>query len=333
MPFNLHPSGFCSWSSDHSKVNLIPGRACPVCNRIAGHASFITNKNSLYFEKPCPLFKMENKTASSSRGKLFDCVSVLWAMNANKSFFTFTLPSLENGTYQRDPLCSTTGDLEVGKMFSRTLEAWKRKEQRENPGQRFSYVWVSEAQKKRQEKFGGCGDIHYHLVVNRKFKNDFKGSNGKFNFTSNESFDRFQWIQENWCKQVGVYADNAVHIDPIPDFANSIPAYMSKYMGKGQDRAIVSRRFQATQDLTRYATVKLNTLPDDITLINEKVITTPDGFDICTRYFNTREVLELYGHHMIDQSTHNTSRGNGRALTKHGKALDRIGARFNYSAA
>jgi len=77
---------------------------------------------------------MENKTASTSRGKLFDCVSVLWAMNANKSFFTFTLPSLENGTYQRDPLCSTTGDLEVGKMFSRTLEAWKRKEQRENPG-------------------------------------------------------------------------------------------------------------------------------------------------------------------------------------------------------
>jgi len=331
MPFNLHPSGFCSWSSDHSKVNLIPGRACPVCNRIAGHASFITNKKSTYFEKPCPFFKMELKQATSSRGKLFDAVSVLWAQNANKSFITFTLPSLENGTYQKSPTCNKTGDLVIGKMFSKTLEAWTTKEKRKS-GDKLSYVWVSEAQQKRQEKFGGCGDIHYHLIVNRKFKNDYKGSNGKFNFVSQDAFDQFQWLQSNWCNQVGAKANNAVHVDPLPDYARSIPAYMSKYMGKGQDRAIVSRRFQATQDLTKFKTIQLTSLPEEITLINEKVFTTPDGFDIFTRYFNTREVLEMYGHQMVDQSNYTASRGNGRSLTKHARSLDRIGAKFNYSA-
>jgi len=329
MPFNLHPSGFCSWSSDNAKQNLIPGKTCPVCNRIAGHSSKITNELSLYFGKPCPFFHLDKKIATSSRGKLFDAVSILWAQNPNKSFVTFTLPSLENGTYQKNPMCDKTGDIEVGKMFSRTLEAWKKKEHRKNPNQKFSYVWVSEAQTKRQEKFGGCGDIHYHVIVNRKFKNDFHDKKGKFNFVNMEAFREFEWLQNNWCNQVKVTSNNCVHVDPLPDYANSIPAYVSKYLGKGQDRAIVSRRFQATQDLTKFATITLDNLPDDITLINEKVLTTPDGFDICTRYFNTREVLEMYGHHMLTQSTLNVSRGNGHSLTKHGKALDRIGARFD----
>jgi hypothetical protein len=245
------------------------------------------------------LWKLEKMNVSNSRGKLYDCVAVLWAQHVNRSFVTFTLPSLENGIYQKSVTCCDTGDLAIGKAFSRTLEAWKVKEKRR--GFPLSYVWVCEAQMKRQAKFGGVGDLHYHLIVNRKLKHD----NGHW-------CDRktFQWLQDNWNKQLGTNAQNAVHVDPLPGYMKSIPAYLGKYLGKGVQRPIISRKFQATQDLTQFAPIKLNQLPDDLTLIRETTYTTPTGFDVQQRYYNTSETLETYGHHFLDQSRWNGARYN-----------------------
>lgn len=208
---------------------------------------------------------------------------------------------MENGTYQRSATCQYTGDIAIGQKFSKTLEAWKVKEKRK--GVALSYCWVSEAQMKRQEKFGGIGDIHYHLIVNRRLKYN----NGTFS-----DLETFKWLQSNWCAQVGVESNNAVHVDPIPDNANSIPAYLAKYMGKGQERAILSRRFQATQDLTKYKPIKLSGPPEDVTLLTENTYTTKDGFDICTRYYNTREVLEVYAGLMKDESNYTGTRTDER---------------------
>jgi len=308
VPFNLHPSGFCSWSADRSRQNLLVGKPCPECKRIAGHAP------------TCPRFKYEDRLATSSRGKLFDCVSILWAKNADKSFITFTLPSLQEGTYQRAATCEQTGDIVIGQCFSKTLEAWKVKEKRK--GKALSYVWVAEAQMKRQEKFGGIGDIHYHLIVNRKLKNE-----------NNTFSDRqtFNWLQENWCKQIKAEANNCVHVDPVPDYANSIPAYLSKYLGKGNQRPILSRKFQATQDLTHFKPIKLHSFPEGLTMHSESVYTTPEGFDIVTRYFNTREVLEMYAHLMHDEFNFTGNQGNGKSLTRHAQQMDRIKAKLVYA--
>lgn len=268
---------------------------------------------------PCPFFVYDKRESTNSRGKLFDAVSVLWALSPEKSFITFTLPSLAGGVYQGSPTCIVSGDIAIGQMFSRTLEAWKVKEKRR--GVDLQYVWVAEAQMKRQQKYGGCGDIHYHLVVNKKLKND-RGW-----FVDRETFI---WLQNNWCEQVHVKADNCVHVDPIPDGASSIPSYLSKYMGKGEQRAIVSRKFQATQNLTKYKPIKLST-PPDLDIIREVTFTTPSGFDVVSRYYNTREILEQYAEAMRDESLFSASRGNGRSLTEHAMRMDAAKASYLFS--
>jgi hypothetical protein len=110
--------------------------------------------------------------------------------------------------------------------------------------------------------------------------------------------DTLQWLQDLWCKHVGVSAKNCVDVQPIPDTANCIPAYLSKYMGKGSQRMILSRRYAATRDLTRFKPVDLTGLPD-AELIRTVEFTTPSGHIVQSHYFNTREVLELYGSAMI----------------------------------
>jgi hypothetical protein len=113
----------------------------------------------------------------------------------------------------------------------------------------------------------------------------------------------------------------------------SVPAYLSKYLGKGVERAIISRRYQATQDLSKFVPIKLNRLPDDLDLIRESTFTTPNGFDVCQRYYNTAQTLEMYGHHFLEQSEWNASRMDKRfspeaiikrAITRQERALGLI---------
>lgn len=292
LPFKLHPSGYCCYYSDSTK-NLIAGCACRYCKRVAGHA---TN---------CPEYKAKEPKHSSSRSQLYNAVSVLWGKNNGTNFYTFTLPSAEGGTYQRANDCPISGDLIVAEMFSKVLEAWSIRVKRQ--GRKLSYVWVSEAQMKRQEKFGGVGDIHYHLVASEVVKdgsNYIKEGKRKYKVTDPVTLD---WLQALWCSHVGVNAENCLHVDYIPPAVNSIPAYLSKYMGKGTQRKILSRQFGATRDLTRFKPISLVELPKDCDLIRTTDLIFDSGYEMTAYYFKTSDVIEQYGHHMANESDLNGS--------------------------
>lgn len=278
MPFKLYPSGFCVYFAGGADDNLITGKACPSCKRVVGH------------HIDCPDFKHKDVTGESSRQKLFNAASVLWAKSPDKSFITFTLPSREAGKYQVSSRCSTTGDLAVTEKFSKVLEAWSVRQKR--AGRPLSYVWVAEAQMKRQSKFGGVGDLHFHLVANVAIKNE-KGW----------VIDRelLTWLQDLWCEHIGVTARNCVHVDPIPDHIKSIPGYLTKYLGKGSPRMILSRKFAASRDLTRYKPITLTTLPT-ADLEGNLDVTTKTGYEISLNFFNTRQILEEFGGAMHEES-------------------------------
>jgi hypothetical protein len=368
LSFVLHPSGYCVWYSPGQEKNLQKAIPCPECRRVAGHAPDCSLA-------PDPDLLEEKDYHPKSRAKLYDAVSVLWSKSPEKSFITFTLPSHESktivslsdrasrsqenrinsGTYQCSTTDPDTGDLAIAQAFSRTLEAWKKKTQREsnatsrrsngilqrdmdhsrglsgkilsrdrtptNPGHnQLSYVWAAEAQMKRKEKYGGVGDLHYHLVVNQKLKHD----NGNWH-----DYETFQWLQDNWNSQLGTSARNCVDVKPIPERITSIPSYLSKYLGKGHQRRIVSRSFQATQDLTCFAPIHLNAIPE-ATMTRETNFTSKDGYNINSKYFHTREILEQYAHFMREAATLKGSTPGEGSLTRHGQAMDRINAKLFY---
>lgn len=288
MPFKLHPSGYCVWYEDKTRHNLKTGTPCIFCNRIAGHSL------------TCPAFVYDEERGKSSRVALFDAAAVLWAANSDRSFITFTLPSLEGGTYQRDVDCPETGDIKIAAKFSTVLEAFKVKMKR--AGKKLSYVWVSEAQMKRKEKFGGVGDIHYHMVANVKMKDD------RDRFID---FELFNWIQSRWCDAVGVYSNNSVDVKPLPDSIDSVPAYLAKYFGKGSQRMILSRRFGCTRDLSRFKPIDLVNAPE-LDLIVQNEVMTANGYEVVNNYYRTRETLEVYGSAMADQDRWEGSRMDSR---------------------
>lgn len=276
MPFRLHPSGFCCHYSD-TDGNLTPGVACPYCGRVAGHA--LTCPKYV-----APLF------ARSARANVFNAAAVLWAKSPVINFLTFTLPTIAAGKYQVDPTHPDTGDIAIGKKFSKVLEAFKVRQKR--AGHSLSYLWVAEAQTKRGAKYGGPGDIHYHLICNVKIKDTRQRV---------VDVELLQWLQALWCKHVGTTSNNCLHVDYIPPDVRGIPGYLTKYMNKGASRVILSRRFFATHDLSRFKPVSLYEMPEDIDLCGVKEYTAPDGYTVTGYYFNTRQVLEIYGDAMADQ--------------------------------
>ena len=294
MPFVLHPSGYCTFYSEASVENLTPGAPCVHCGKIAGHK--IT----------CPLYK--EPEAKHSRTKIFDTAAVLWYQSNSLNFFTFTLPSWAGWkTYQLSESCCVTGDLAVTRKFSMLLELiavnikrqpkskrgkkkkgnlWKRW----NRG-RFSYLWVAEAQMERQEKFGGAGDIHFHLIT--------------------DAYIPIKWLNAQWCRLVGTFSPGAVHVDHVPSQVNSIPNYLAKYFGKGTQRKILSRRVASTRDLSGVAPIKFKTLPD-LTLLKHRTYTTKQGFEVNYYYYDTGEVLANYGDFMREE-------GSMQGVTRTGK--------------
>lgn len=280
MPFVLHPSGYCVWFNENSTGNLITGVGCPICKRVAGH------------KIDCPHYVEKDTTGASSRPKLYNATSVLWAQSKKVYFITFTLPSRPGAkTYQVSPHCDDTGDLAITQIFSKQLEAIARRYKRR--GQRFSYVWISEAQMKRQKKFGGIGDLHFHLVTNQRI--DIK------------------WLQAAWS---GYFQEtpsrNSVHVESLPSGINSIPAYLVKYLGKGAARRIFSRRFSCSRDLSRLAPIHVTHIPDDLKAITQKIVTTETGYEVCMYFFNTQEILEQYGAYMIDEKDYQVTRSGAK---------------------
>jgi hypothetical protein len=231
----------------------------------------------------CPDYKPNDKVQKSSRGKLYDSTAILWYQSKGTNFYTFTLPSLENGVYQKSVTCEETGDIAIGKKFSKVLEAWSKRVRRKNKRNKLSYVWVAEAQSERQQKFGGVGDIHYHLITNQLVKNSRGVSD----------LGTLQWLQSLWCEHVGVEANNCVHVDYVPPSVRSMPAYMSKYMGKGSQRKIISRSFQCSRDLSNFKPITISSLPE-LTLTSKKDLVFESGYEMTAYYFNTTEVLEMY---------------------------------------
>jgi hypothetical protein len=278
----LHPSGYCAHFHESAKKNLIAGFPCPECKKVAGH-------------KPtCPLYNetTANENFKSTRSKLYNATAILWHRSPSVNFFTFTLPSRSNtGIYQNSTACETTGDLAITRTFSKLLENVSVNIKRNNPetvnrqtGEitkaKFSYVWVSEAQMLRQKKFGGIGDIHFHLVTG--------------------SYVPIVWLTNHWSELLQVESKNCVHVDHIPTSINSIPAYLAKYLGKGAQRSILSRRIGTTQDLSGFAPLKFNVLPVG-TIEKEQHFSTPSGYETSMYYFNTSQVLEIYGDLMQDE--------------------------------
>jgi len=257
-----------------------------MCGRIAGHKA------------TCELYT-EPKSTNFSRTRIFDTASVLWYQSQSLNFFTFTLPSWEGyKTYQLAADCCVTGDIAVSAKFSMLLELisvnikrvpkskkgrkkkstlWKRW----NNG-KFSYLWVAEAQQERQEKFGGIGDIHFHLITN--------------------AYIPIKWITAAWSKLLGADSKSCVHVDHIPGHVNSVPNYLAKYFGKGVQRKILSRRFSCTRDLSGVAPIKLKRLPEG-TLLKHKSYTTKQGFEINFYYYDTGEVLANYLEFMKEEAS------------------------------
>lgn len=289
MPFVLHPSGYCVWFNDKSKGNLITGEACPICKRTAGH------------HYQCLHYKQKETTGASSRPKLYNAISVLWVRSPSCKFITFTLPSRPGEkTYQVSPHCEKTGDLAVTRIFSKMLHAIKARIERSSPPngvRKFSYVWTSEAQMKRQEKFGGVGDLHFHLVTN--------------------SFIPIAWLQSTWASYFPGSEENrnAVHVEKIPLGIKSIPAYLVKYLGKGSPRQIFSRRFGSTRDLSALVPIQVKTLPASLQPITAKMFTRPDGYEVTSYCFDTSEILRLYSPYMVDEKAFQGTRA-GRNFTQ-----------------
>lgn len=291
MPFSLHPSGFCSYYSEFNCKNLLVGQKCPGCNRIAGHSV------------SCEFFKYDATKGTSSRPKLYNATAVLCGLYKERSFLTFTLPSNgDDGTYQRDVDCPLSGDLAINSLFSMVLEMYALRTKRK--GAKLSYVWVAEAQTKRQEKYGGVGDIHYHVIVNQRIKSP----NGAVT-----DLETLQWLQSAWCDAIGVTSNNCLHVDPIPEDVRSMPAYLCKYLGKGSQRMILGRQFACTRDLSKFKPITLRTLPRcELETVKDSV--TQDGFEMTAYYFNTQEILESYGAMFLDEHKMEVTR-TGKAFT------------------
>lgn len=283
MPFVLHPSGYCVYYHAKSEKNLKPGEPCLWCGRVAGHKA------------TCPLFVEQVNENKSSRVKLFDRAAILWARATAQGndikFFTFTLPSIEGRkTYQESVTSSVTGDIAVTAKFSKVLENISINVKRTRK-EKFSYVWVSEAQMKRQEKFGGVGDLHFHLLT--------------------DQYLPIEQIRGDWNRFLGTASLSCVDLDVIKpwdksgDMVRTLPNYLSKYMGKGSQRRIVSRRFGCSRDLSSFSPITFKRLPNDLTCEKETHFTTPKGFECSMYYFNTTEVLEQYGALMQAQTALN----------------------------
>lgn len=279
MPYVLHPSGYCIYFNGQGRNNLIRGHACPYCKRIAGHSP------------QCPDYKHKETIGLSSRPKFYDASSVLWGKSTGANMVTFTMPSLSGKLYQRDLDCPETGDLAIAAKFSKVLEAWSLRSKR--AGEPLSYTWVSERQEERRDKYGGVGELHYHILVNQKIKSDQ-------NYVVRR--DILDYLQYLWCDHLNVpLASNCVDVRPLPEWVRSVPPYMAKYLGKGARLPIRSRRFGASRDLTRLKPIHLATLPEHCTLEATSNYTTADGFDITAYYFNTRDVLDVYSYAMYHE--------------------------------
>jgi hypothetical protein len=158
--------------------------------------------------------KKEFSANRSRRAKFYNVVSCLHYHSEIKTFWTFTVPEIQNNYEQTDKFFS--------KQFQKLLENLTLRHKRGVKNGFENFVWVCEAQNR--------GNIHFHLVTSSKYLD-------------------VKYINDYWCKLIGQQSKNAVdvqnlqktYIDKksglrVDNRIRNISAYFAKYMSKGHTK-------------------------------------------------------------------------------------------------
>lgn len=202
----------------------------------------------------------------SSKTDFFNRIQQLYNRKTHLNLITLTLPSLFNsGIFQQSNDCSYTGDKVVTECLSKFLEALSIKLKRERNFD-LSYIWVAERQNERRSKFGGVGDIHFHIVTNLVVKRSQyipEAKKERVLFMDKKLID---WIARDWCKTLGVKFDstNCIDVRFIHKNMGSVCNYVAKYLSKRDPLSIpiLSRKFASSKDLVKIRPIHSDELPD-----------------------------------------------------------------------
>jgi hypothetical protein len=218
--------------------------------------------------------KKEFGNKRTRRGVFYDRVTHLWYKHKQVRLWTFTVPELQSNYKTTDRI--------YAQAFSKLVENYKRQ------GLITSYAYVSEAQKR--------GNIHFHLVTNKKFVDVKK-------------------LNSYWCRLINQKSGIAVHYSRkqyCEDIPDRLPAYLSKYMGKDHSnekgRIIHARSFNTSRDLKFQAfTIQNHELPKHLDhsmkskemQIVDKLTGEIRSITRTEYYFKTEEIIRYFGSQFI----------------------------------
>jgi hypothetical protein len=259
---------------------------------------FLDRKHGILKQKKEP-----NKHRKTNKNDFFDRCAQLYMdkVPTKKQFnlITLTLPSISHGIYQKSNDCELTGDKFITANLSRLLESLTLKIQRDR-GIKISYVWSAERQHERKIKFGGVGDLHFHIFTNLTIKKGFfDKAAGKYYNTFLDG-DLLAWLQKNWCELLNVpTANNCIDVRPISGNMESVVSYIAKYLSKEKSEIpIISKKWSSSKDLVKLRPVKSNALPDcKLYRIHENEFIdrkTGEVIKIPCYYFDSYEIKEKF---------------------------------------
>jgi len=223
---------------------------------------FIDSQHGIIKQKKPP--KQQKKT---NKNDFFDRCAQLYMdkVPTKKQFnlITLTLPSLTGGIYQNANDCPETGDKITTANLSRFLESLTLKIYRER-NIKISYVWSAERQHDRRAKFGGVGDLHFHIFTNLTIKKGYYDKPAAKYYTTYLDRELLSWMQKSWCELIRVpMTNNCIDIRPISGNMESVVSYIAKYLSKEKsDIPILSKKWSSSKDLKRLRPVKSTVLPE-----------------------------------------------------------------------
>lgn len=248
--------------------------------------------------------KEPNKHRKTNKNDFFDRCTQLYTDTkpTGKQFnlITLTLPSIFKGIYQNSNICEATGDKAVTKNLSRFLESLQKKYYREH-GFLVSYVWAAERQQERKKRYGGIGDLHFHIFTNLSVKQGFYCKKRKKDITTKFNTQLLSWMQNTWCNLLSVpFTDNCIDIRPISGNMESVCSYIAKYLSKSDlyQVPILSKKWSSSKDLKKMKPVQSTILPDcKLYRIHENEVldkSTGEVFTMPIYYFDSFEIKEKY---------------------------------------
>jgi len=259
---------------------------------------FLDRKHGIFKQK-----KQPNQHRKTNKNDFFDRCSQLYMdkVPTKKQFnlITLTLPSLSHGIYQKSNDCEHTGDKITTANLSRLLESLTIKIQREQ-SIKISYVWSAERQQERKLKYGGIGDIHFHIFTNLTIKKGYYDKAAGKYYTSFMDKELLSWMQKSWCELLNVpTANNCIDVRPISGNMESVVSYIAKYLSKEKsDIPIISKKWSSSKDIVKLRPVKSTALPEaklyrihENEFIDKK---TGEVIKIPCYYFDSYEIKKQY---------------------------------------